>query len=82
MKCKPYICAKTSLTLHTFQVIMHENARTKMELVRNLAEKFYEPGRQDRCWRQVWKRHIYPVYPMCYRTFLRYIRVSRTKPDP
>ena len=58
---------------------MHQNMKHKMELVRRLAEQYYEPGRQDRCWRQVWKNHVNPVYPMCYRTFLKCVREAKTK---
>lgn len=42
--------------------------------IRELTELHYEPGRQDRCLKTVWRRHIYPVYGISYHAYLRYIR--------
>ena len=36
-------------------------------------QEHYEPGDQSKCYRQVWKLYVNPIYPMCYRTMLRYI---------
>jgi hypothetical protein len=44
--------------------------------VQDLAARYYEPGRQDRCYKWVWKRHIAPIYGFGYRTFLRYLNVN------
>ena len=53
-----------------------------MELVRKLAEAHYEEGNLARCYKQVWRRHVYPVYPMCYRTILNYLHPCRSAADP
>lgn len=51
----------------------HPNISNKIRIVQDIARKHYEPGNYSRSYRQVWKRYVYPVYPMCYRTFLNYI---------
>lgn len=37
------------------------------------SRKHYEPGVLRKCYKAVWREHVYPVYPMCYRTFLNYV---------
>ena len=49
------------------------NTLRRIDLVCAIAKKYYEPGRRDRCDKEVWRRYVNPVYPMCYRTFLNYI---------
>ncbi len=45
--------------------------------IKELAEQYYEPERHDRCWKAVWRRHIYPRYGICYDTFLTYLQEAR-----
>lgn len=54
----------------------HKNTLRRIDLVCNIVRKHYEPGRRDRCYKEVWRRYVNPVYPMCYRTFLNYIGVN------
>lgn len=54
----------------------HPNTLKRIQAVCELTKRYYEPGRRDRCYKEVWRRYIYPIYPMCYRTFLNYIGVS------
>jgi hypothetical protein len=58
----------------------NKNTVKKASLIHNLAAQHYETGRQDKCWRAVWANHVQQVYPMCYRTFLNYIRLAKTEP--
>ncbi|MFI3296545.1 MAG: hypothetical protein R3Y59_02830 [bacterium] len=51
----------------------HLNTEKKIENVRNLTMQYYEAGNQAKCYKAVWRHYIYPVYPMCYCTYLRYI---------
>lgn len=44
--------------------------------IRALTELHYEPGNNARCYKSVWRRYIYPVYPMCYRTYLNYLNME------
>lgn len=54
----------------------HKNTLKRIELVCSIVKEHYEPGRRDRCYKEVWRRYVCPVYPMCYRTFLNYIGVN------
>ncbi|MCC8187376.1 MAG: hypothetical protein LIP08_07670 [Bacteroides sp.] len=54
----------------------HKSRELRARKVAELANKHYEPGNQARSYKAVWRRFIYPVYPMCYRTFLNYLSES------
>ena len=56
--------------------MLHRNTIKRIELVCEIVKEHYEPGRRDLCYKEVWRRYVYPVYPMCYRTFLNYIGVN------
>lgn len=58
------------------------NHELKALLVREIVEKHYEPGRQDRCRRWVFRNHVVKIYPMSERTFWRYLRMTRPEPKP
>jgi hypothetical protein len=47
-----------------------------MELVCRIVKAHYEPGRHDRSLKAVWRRWVYPVYPVSYVTVRRYIKES------
>lgn len=64
-----YICMKRD-------IIMHENAINRIKKVQELAREYYEPGRLDRCHKEVWRRYVYPVYPISYHTYLNYIHTD------
>ncbi|MDY4246108.1 MAG: hypothetical protein SOX65_06465 [Porphyromonas sp.] len=55
---------------------MHENRLRKIQLVQALANQYYEPERLDRCLAEVWRKWVYPQYPICYETFRRYMAVD------
>lgn len=74
------------------KVGMRENRLRMIQRVQELALAHYELGRLDRCYAEVWRRYVYPVYPICYDTFLRYmavdvaeeasrVEVAKSKPD-
>lgn len=46
----------------------------RAQRIRELTEQHFEPGRQDKCLKMVWRRHVQPVYGISYRAYLRYIR--------
>lgn len=54
----------------------HKNTLRRIEQVAMLTARHYEAGRLDRCYKAVWRKYIYPVYPMDYRTYLRYLGVN------
>lgn len=54
----------------------------RVKRIRMLTERYYEPGNNARCYKAVWKKYIYPIYPMCYRTYLNYLNVPTPQPPP
>ena len=51
----------------------HRNTLLRMKKVQEIVARHYEPGNQSKCYKAVWRNHVYPVYPCCYMTFLTYI---------
>ena len=52
------------------------NTLRRVRLVCAMVKEHYEPGVLKKCYKAVWREHVYPVYPMCYRTFLNYVSTS------
>lgn len=52
------------------------NTLKKAKLVQKLTAAHYEPGRQDRCKRAVYRNVVVKVYPMSERTFFRLLSLS------
>lgn len=48
----------------------------RAKIIQQLTAAYYEPGNLRRCYRAVWKKYINPVYPMCYNSFLKYLRMD------
>ena len=48
----------------------------RIDAVQKLARLYYEPGRQDRSWRWVWRCHILPIYQISFSTFEKYMSVD------
>lgn len=46
----------------------------RAEQICKIAAEYYEPGRQDRSYKWVWRYHILPIYGINYRTFLKYMK--------
>ena len=42
-----------------------------------VTELYYEPGRQDRCYRWVWQKYIRDMFHVEYCTYLRWIREEK-----
>lgn len=51
-----------------------EAKRLRIEQVRAIVEQHYEPGRQDKNLKWVWRTHVRPVYGIGYITFLGYLK--------
>jgi len=58
---------------------IHINTLKRIEIISEITNKYYEIGRLDRCYKTIWKKYIYPVYPISYRTYLRYLRTNYKK---
>lgn len=52
----------------------HKNTQLRIAHVCEITRAHYEEGNLAKCYKQVWRRWVYPVYPMCYHTFLSYLR--------
>lgn len=46
----------------------------RAKALKALTREHYEPGNHRRCYKQVWRRYIAPLYGINYRTYLRLIR--------
>jgi len=46
------------------------------EQVQEITRQHYEPGRQDRNYRAVWKYHILPKHHIKYKTYLKYLKIN------
>lgn len=64
---------------------INENTLKKALMIRAMVEAHYEPGRQDRNRRWVFRHVVLKVYPISERTFWRYMTLTRNitrKPEP
>lgn len=59
----------------------HRNFIKRIRLVCQIVQEHYEPGDQSKCYYQIWKHYVNPIYPMCYRTMLRYISTPLPKEE-
>lgn len=62
--------------------MMHENTRLRIKRVCEITQAHYERGNQRKCYKAIWRNHIYPIYPMSYRTYLTYIGTSGIAKSP
>lgn len=58
-----------------------KNYIQRIRLVCKIVQEHYEPGNQTASYKEVWRRYVNPVYPMCYHTLLRYISKPIPKED-
>lgn len=56
--------------------MMHTNTKLRIKRICEITQKHYEPGNHSKCYKAVWRNHIYPLYPMSYRTYLSYINAT------
>lgn len=55
----------------------YKNSLERAKRIKALTQMYYEPGNNARCYKAVWRCHVYPIYPMCYRTYLNYLNMDR-----
>lgn len=46
----------------------------RARMIQEITRKHYEPERQDRCYAAVWRKHIRPVFGICYCTYMKYLK--------
>ncbi|MFV0397351.1 MAG: hypothetical protein ACK5JU_04965 [Bacteroidales bacterium] len=56
-----------------------ENLIKRIENVQRIVEENYEPGNQNKCKLQAFRRHVMDIYPMSERTFWRYVNADIDK---
>ncbi|MCQ2250030.1 MAG: hypothetical protein MJZ66_02855 [Bacteroidales bacterium] len=54
----------------------HKSTIKRAELVKQIVDQHYEPGRQDRCKLWVYRTKILPIFGISLRTFFNYLRLS------
>lgn len=54
----------------------HKNKLLRIQRVLEITRQHYEEGNLAKCYKMVWRRYVYPIYPMCYHTYLSYLRVG------
>ena len=45
--------------------------------IRKITSIYYEPENQVKCYKQIWKRYIYPLFGISYRSYLRYLNKNK-----
>lgn len=53
-----------------------ENLLKRIENVQRIVEENYEPGNQNKCKLQAYRRNVMAIYPMSERTFWRYMNTD------
>lgn len=48
--------------------------------IQEITAEHYEPENHAKCYKMIWKKHIYPAFGMCYDTYLKYLKVE-VKPE-
>lgn len=58
----------------------YKSTLRRVEMIRSITAKHYEPGNHLRSYKAVWRRWVNPIYPMTYDTYLRLLQID--DPDP
>lgn len=45
-------------------------------MLQELTKLYYEPENQSKCYKQVWRKYIRSQFGICYRAYLRYLKVK------
>lgn len=53
----------------------YTSTKKRIKAIIAIVMEEYEPGNQSRCYKAIWRRRIWPVYGVCYKTFLEYLSV-------
>lgn len=64
----------------------YQSTLARVEKIKQITARHYEPGNQARSYRIVWLRWIYPDIKISFRTYQRYLGIKaetdKTKPYP
>lgn len=53
----------------------YKSTLARIEKIKALTARHYEPGNQARCYMAVWRRYIEPEYRISYCTYMRYLGI-------
>lgn len=56
---------------------MNASIIRKAKLIYSIVEQHCEPGNQNKCRLQAYRKYVNPVYPMCERSFWRYMKIAK-----
>lgn len=45
----------------------------RAKVLQELTQQYYEPERQNRCYKAVWRLYIQRQFGICYATYLKYL---------
>ncbi len=64
----------------------YKSTKKRIKAVVEIVKAQYQPGDQSRCYAAIWRRSVWPVYGICYKTFLTYLGVPQSEladdPEP
>lgn len=60
----------------------HESTIERVRMVRAITAQYYESGNQARCYKAVWRQHIFPKFKICYRTYMNYLGIPTPSVSP
>lgn len=60
----------------------HKSTLARVRLIQAITEEHYEKGNNRRCYKQVWRHHVYPIFGCCYATYLSYLGIPVSDPRP
>ena len=53
----------------------YRSTKKRIRAIIAIVNEEYQPGDQNRCYKAIWRRRIWPEYGVCYNTFLSYLGV-------
>jgi hypothetical protein len=53
----------------------------RAENIKRITEQYYEPENQSKCYKAVWRYHVFPLYGISYRSYLVYVKKAEKKPE-
>lgn len=53
----------------------YRSTKKRIKAIIAIVQAEYQPGDQSRCYAAIWRRLVWPVYGVCYKTFLSYLGV-------
>lgn len=54
----------------------YKSTKKRMKDIIAIVNEEYQPGDQNRCYKAIWRRRIFPEFGVCYKTLLSYLGVS------